>query len=501
MFKKKDVDLFMENIEMIKGKLLKNENTILVPTFNTRKNMEKIMFDFLAEHKRKIYGGYSINQHIMAKNPKDAFYNLDSEVADIDFYSPEPVLDCIKIAKLFKDKGYGDIEAKEAQHEETYSVFVEYTKVCDISYCPKHIYSRIPFIEINKIIYCDPAFIMIDMFRMLTDPLISGSFRWEKTVPRIYLLQKYYPFNVSIAPLQEYSYKKTFDNFQLKNQDQHQENDKVKEYKLTSTDEKQISNLLNIVSEHLLNNFNFILYGDTAYNYYYEQSHIKDKKFKKLKIFKYDLVAFEYIDDVLKLYDLLKHTLNESDKQNLTIKEYYPFWLFTGYSCAICYKDYPVANITAYNNRCVPIKKAIIDNKFLQIAAYDYNFLLTMIDNFRARVEKNNDLIGYKRGQLSHLLEFKKFYFDNTNKKQNMLDDTPFQQFIVDCVGHADTPKREGLLKFKKKKKENRRILWKYNPQTDKDPEGSFQFKNSSGNLVRNEKNLKIVRSQQSDSA
>ena len=150
--------------------------------------------NYIREKKRKIYGGYAQNKLIIQKKPDDKFYD-DDEIADIDFYSPDPVQDILNLSNKFLDLKFKNIYGTEAQHHETYTIFVEFEKVCDISYVPSNIFNRIPFVEIDGIHYCAPQFMMIDLYRAFTDPIVSGLLRWEKTFPRILTLQKHYPFS------------------------------------------------------------------------------------------------------------------------------------------------------------------------------------------------------------------------------------------------------------------------------------------------------------------
>lgn len=493
MFSKKDIDTFNDNINDIKEKLLDKENVLFFPTFKDRKAMEALVFEFLKDSKRKIYGGYAINKHIIQKNVNEGFYELDKEVADIDFYSPDPINDSIKIAHMFLEKGYKNIKASEAQHKETYTVFVEYIKVCDISYVPKNIYNRIPYTEIQNIYYTGPHFIMIDMLRILTD-FSSGLFRWEKTFPRICLLQKYYPFTeskqiiLSMNKIAQYSF--------LRDNAGSQDDEKKEfKYNLVPEDEILIKKMLEYIQTLFIDNNSVLLYGDYAYNCFIKES--KNQQIKPVNIYQYDIVSFDYINDSKKIYEAIKNKFSKDGLLDLSIVEYYPFWMLTGYSCSICYKQYPLINITHYNNRCVPTKT--INN--IKIASFDYNLLLTLIDSIKARVIKSNDMMNYKNNQVYNLIKCKNIYFKE-NQKRTFLDNTLFQEFIIDCQGDIIDPKRELQLIRKEKALKKKLIIWRYDPEDAKDVKEkdniTFKFLNSSGNLIRSVKNLKVNKIEES---
>lgn len=471
MFTNSDLELFEDNYDTIEKKLLDKENEILYPTLKMRKEMENIVINFVKSKRRKIYGGTAQNALIKNKDKSDAFYEEDSE-ADIDFYSPEPISDAMELCNIFVEKGYKNVEAREAQHKETYSVFVEFINKADISYIPKNIYHKMPFIEINGLFYTGPTFIMIDMYRMLTDPVNSGSFRWKKTLPRIVSLQKHYPFNKASSKLPKLI------------ADKEKDNEKIDKY-------------LRVIFDFLKNKDSMALTGDYAYNQFLKESDImKDKnkgqKYRVLDISKYEIISTNYEEDVKELFQKLKSlTTNPVD---FTLVEYYPFWMFLGYSVEILYDGKVLAHIMNYDKRCIPIKKIKLDKKdYVQIGSYDYNFLTNIIMSFRHRVNDEKDKYQYRNIMTSHLIEMRNYFFKNS--KKTFLDDTLFQQFIVECIGETISPARESRLCVKEKIKKGKRAIWSYRPETDgiKDVESNFIFMNTSGNIINNINNLKII--------
>ena len=174
----------------------KPEQKVVVKPGPSREIIDKIVditLNFVKSKKRKIYGGYAQNKTISYKNSDDAFYS-DEDIPDIDVYSPEPLIDIKELCDVLYNEGYTDVVGKEAMHKETYKIFTNGYNAIDLSYVPKNIYNNIPFIEIENIRYVHPAFSIIDLYKMMTEPLFS-SFRWKKIFPRLYLLQKHYPFN------------------------------------------------------------------------------------------------------------------------------------------------------------------------------------------------------------------------------------------------------------------------------------------------------------------
>src|SRR5579872_3638499 len=158
--------------------------------------------DFVIEKKRKIYGGFALSKLIEAIEPADKFYSDDDvKKWDIDFYSPYPIEDAKEIANRLYAKGFSFIQAREAQHDETYKVFAETNDCADITYVPRNIYNKIPYQEIKGLYITGPQFMMIDYFRVLADPLTSY-FRLEKTFVRLCTMMRHYPFPRNVSKIE-----------------------------------------------------------------------------------------------------------------------------------------------------------------------------------------------------------------------------------------------------------------------------------------------------------
>jgi hypothetical protein len=153
--------------------------------------INEIIKSFIIEKKRKIYGGFALNLLLTAKDKSLALYDAFDN-PDIDFYSPEPLNDLKELCDRIYDAGFKQVIGQEAQHKETYSIYVNYQLYCDISYMPNNIYKKTRFINTNGFTLIHPWFAMIDYFRMFTDPMVSY-WRLEKHYERYMLLQKTYP--------------------------------------------------------------------------------------------------------------------------------------------------------------------------------------------------------------------------------------------------------------------------------------------------------------------
>lgn len=477
IYTSKDLELAQEKLGPIVDKIQKEKLQIFEPTIDEIMKVNKIIMNFIKENKRKIYGGYAQNELVKAKNKKDAFYE-DDAAPDVDFYSPDPIGDMKKLCNILHNEGFKYVQGKEAGHKETYKVFVNFEDSADISYVPKNIYHRMPFVTIDGINYVHPSFIMLDMYRMLTEPYFS-SFRWEKTFPRIYLLQKYYPFNKATAPLPKI-YPKNNDNKNI---------------------------LLNTIFNYLIKSKTSIVVGEYAYNIFLEKSGIMNDK-KKSKIYRYldipfyRFVSINYRDDVKELLNLLKSE-NKSLSSNITIVEHYPFWQLLGYSTYIYYKDEIIAHVIHYNKKCTPTKEVdarlYVNGKIgkmkgkITIGCYNYCLLNNMIIAFRQRTLRDNKKYQYYNIMTSHLYDMRNYFLKKNNK--TIFDDTIFQEFISECKGATMDPMRESRLHQKKRWLQKKfPITYSYSPEAEysEDTETNYRFPNSSGNPINRERNFKI---------
>lgn len=480
LYTEKDVELLKNNIDNITSKIEKTTLEILEPTKEEQMNAISIVLNFIKNNKRKIYGGYAQNKLIIAKNKNDGFYEEDI-IPDIDFYSPDPIVDLMKICNELYENGFKHVIGQEAQHSETYTIFSNFINVCDISYVPRNLFNRMPFIKINDINYVHPSFIMIDMYKMLSEPFFSSR-RWEKTFPRIYKLQKYYPFN------------KVTDSIKIID----------KKPKNINVDK-----LLNTIYNFVENNKDIIIIGNNAYNHFLEKSEIlKDKKlgkkYKYLEVPYLEIVSLDYKNNCDELLKLLKNKHPEFF-QFISVIEHYPFWNLLGYSCYFKYNDTIIAYIINYNRKCIPIKKVKnkinfgnkngqknTKNNYIQIGSFNYTLLNNIIFAIKARVNKDTERSHYHNVMTSQFVEMRNYFFKKNNK--NLLDDTLFQEFIPDCIGTTMDPSRETRLIRNKRYKERKRVIFKYVPSDGvKEPTTTYRFPNSSGNPINNTKNLRIM--------
>jgi len=477
----KEVEIVNEKIDKVVDEIEEEKLKIFEPTKKEMMDMAQVVLNYIKVNKRKIYGGYAQNQIIKNKNVDDAFYK-DDALIDIDFYSPEPITDIVNLAKEFHEKGFKYIEGKDAQHKETYKLYVNFHNVCDISYSPRNVFYKVPFVEINGVQFCSAGFMMIDLFKIISDPYFS-LFRWKKVFPRIYLLQKNFPFNKASRQIGKFN-------------------------SIANINTGSTGKALRFVFDYIKGNNNFIIVGQYAYNHFLKESDIIDKGsiFGFVGVRYYEIVTIDYLNDTVEMITDMKRFMGE-DASKVTYEEYYPLWTMLGYNTVMYFDGVPIANIIHYGKRCSPIKivKAIYfdDGKIkdeegtVQIGNFDFTFLMTLVMAFRMRVLDDGERVNYYNIMLSHLVEIRHYYFQHSGK--NLLDDTLFQSFIINCIGETIDPIRETRLFRIKKAQEGKLVVFSYRPETPRSLP-NYKFANTSGNLVDKKKNLKVVPDSGTDS-
>ena len=467
LYDKKDLDLLSKNIDIINETIEKRHLELYEPGQQEKKNVTNMILEFVKTNKRKIYGGYAINKLIGDKDPDDMFYK-DYQTPDVDFYSTTPIEDLINICNALYDKGFKRVNAKEAGHKDTYSIFVNFQLYCDITYVPKNIYNRMPFKEVGGLNYIHPFFMAIDYLRMITDPLASY-WRIEKSLKRMVLLQKHYPLPNISKPIEI----------------------------IDSTPD--LDKAVETITDFLTKRKSCITIGFYAYNYYVEKSETRNKNIKTINIPYHEIISTNYKTDFDEINDILK---KQFGPDRITHKEYFPFFQFTGYSVEILLDNEVICVIYSHNNKCLPYitspalsfpqGKATKINGEITLGTFSLSLLFAQIMTIKYRVINDRTMTEVYMTIVSHLITARNDYFQKN--KKNIFDDTIYKDFVVECIGEGIHPDREVGLRFEARRKKNKKAYYMYEPEKDvKSAETNYNFSNMSGNEIKNPKNLRLT--------
>lgn len=491
LFTEKDIDILDENIDKIKEQVELIKDEMFKPPLDIKRKILSEVLNFVVERKRKIYGGYAINELIIMDGRGDPIYE-DGTVNDIDFYTPDPINDILDLCDHLHKLDLGEVRCKEAVHAETYSIVVDNELYCDVSYVPKNIYNRMPFKTTEKgLLLIHPHFMWIDYLRMLTDP-INSWFRIEKSYRRFHLIQKYYRFPQNLAGID------------------------------VGGSNPDLDTALHTVLAFLKDRQTTITMGFYAYNCFLEESgavtgmsrtrktnskngksrqRTSDSTLQYLDVPYYEFISTNYKEDALELIEKLKESF--PDKADaITYTEFYPFFQFTGFSVNIKCNGDIVAKIYSNAKRCFPYQdincKYYSKNKQdhhdfggkIRIGTFSLSLLYNLINIQRHRTNNEDELKELFYVMASHLLHMRNYYFDRTSK--NILDNTIFKEMEINCVGKTVTPFMEKHMRIKQRKKEKKRYTFSYDPSVTLVKRPKLMFANSSGNPINNPKNLKL---------
>lgn len=417
---------------------------VIEPTVHEKNQVMKIIRGFIRERRRKVYGGMAINETIKAVNPEDAIYD-DYNFSDIEFYSPVPKKDLVDLTNLLYERGFKFPAGREAQHDESFTIFVNFHKYCDITFVPNRVYGGIKTIEIDGISYVDPHFIFIDQLRIVNQPLTAADFLWEKTFKRMYKLLKNYPL--------EY-----FD----------------KSIRIDKPS-PEITHLISEIKGQFLtdtaNQNNCLISGFEAYNFYIRHAQ-QDRTVEQMARVAHgakrlpsfltnvpflELVSVNYRETVEGLYGFIRALVKDPSK--VTLREYLPLFQFTGYSVFIDYEGVPVARVFDVTGFCVP---NIRTTRGYMYVSFQYILMVMLISKFRAHLDKEREMYFNYGIAVSNLVVARN---DFLNKKGiGVINNTVFDEFRISCIGATTDFMHSSRLRVREKRLKGRR-QFTYTPE------------------------------------
>ncbi len=442
MYRQKDLDTILQNLDNIED----NAKTIALntyePTLKEVKNVMNEIINFIKEKKRIVYGGFAQNLLIKNKNKDDVFYR-DIDLADVEFYTPDPIGDMIDICdRLFK-KNYKHVKGQEGVHEETYKIFVNFINYCDVSYMPIEIFKSCPTIAIDNILLAHPYFMLVDGYRVYND-LMTSHFRLKKTFTRFTKLIKYYPFN-----------------------DNHIYNKLSYENSISSNNP-----IFSFIRKRIFHNSKLIVVGHYAFNQLMKiakmpETYLIDYNF-------YQVISSDYSRDV----DIINNKL-KSFNQSITKKSFYPFFQFLDKSTEWYLDNKMILRLYGNNEKCIVYRYS--PKKKTYFGTYQLIFLYNLINYIIALIRKNKFNETNYMTMLCRMIKAQKTFLDNNDL--SILDKSPYQEFTTDCFGEPKDILRASFIERDKKKTQGKQIIFSYKPTGKEGKKPSYNFSDTSGNL------------------
>lgn len=463
LHREQDLEAIRKKMNDIVYEAKEKEVAILDPTLKEFNTVMQAVKDFIKRNKKIVYGGSAINALIAHKNIDAAFYT-ELDMADIEFYSSEPYKDIMNLTKELHKAGFKHVRCRQAQHEDTYTIHINFHGYCDVSYMPAHLYNHAPTITLDGIRYIHPDFNLIDRYRVFTDPL--NSFRiLEKTLCRHSKLIKYYPPREFKGDLRKIPLEGDHNKF------------------LEYTRKEILPNVSSL-----------IVVGYYAYHYYMYKA--KDDQKLDLYVPYYEAISTNYKEDVKSIYNMLEKyygtlSLSEEFKKRVTTEEYYPFFQFFGKKVVYLLDGKPFLIIYDNYEKCHPYTK--LEKKKINIATFPITIVMLLMNKLYHRINKNKKEMGNMWYMFSSLIKYRNKYFKKHNK--TVMDNTPFKEFQVECMGYTINPRRKFFLGVVQRKKEGKRAVFEYDPSRDNTKLDNWilsdrsKFGNFSGNIINNPKN------------
>lgn len=473
--REKDILTINDNVDLLMDKARKKEIQIIEPKLDEFTKVRQIILDYIKKEKRIIYGGYAWHNLIKNVEPMDGFYK-DTDYTDIEFYSNKPIEDMKNICDILYSKKFNFIQGKSAQHEDTYTIFINFIGYCDISYMPSNIFYNVMTENINGYRMIHPKFILVDILRQFNDPMTSF-WRLDKNIKRGKIIMKHYPIdfisNKSISlPILS--------------------NENIK--------------LVNFILPLLSKMKNILFIGLLAYNVYINPNINLSNQSTTYNNVPIEVISTNLQKDIEIIYGFIVKYYIENGKPTLfndkiLMEQYFPYFQFTDKKVIFKCDGELFLTIYGNNEKCIPYTdvKLIINNKSnnsdnsinqIKIGTFNVCFMYFLIRFHQGITDKNNKLSNLCDLLMGQMIEKRNNFLDTNNK--TVLDETIYEDFKINCLGEPISPMRKFLLSRRDKKLLPRSAIFPYDPEERKDNYATdiYFFNNYSGNIIINPKEL-----------
>jgi len=444
MYREQDVEIIDKNLGKLEDKAREIYINNYEPTIQETRSVYSIIKDYIRKNKLIVYGGYAQNALIKKQNEKDAFYK-ESDLADIEFYSPEPLKDLINLCDLLHNKNFKHIEGKEGVHNETYKIFVNFHNYLDLSYLPKNVYNHLPTITLEGMKMTHPQFMIMDAYRVYTDPM-SSYFRLTKTFSRFNKLIEHYPFNKNSIYNEVH-----FD---------------------VNISEKEYDNLNYFIRKQIVQRNKLIMIGFQAFNRLMKKAKMPTTHFIQEQY--YQLISHNYNNDKEKFFNLLNKKFS-----NISKKHYHKYSQFLDETTEYYYKEQLILRLYGNNEKCNVYKYS--KKKKTYYGTIQLQLLYLLIHYNIGIIRNNNFTQTFNLAMITRLLKARNRYLEDHNL--TVLDDSPFQEFTMDCLGEPKDLLRSSMLQGLENRKKGKPMKFAYRPKGTPGKVPEYRFNNTSGEL------------------
>ena len=482
MYTPKDLERVTEKMAGIVRQAQLETLSKVEPSGKERADVLERIRAFIKRKKRVVYGGTALNALVKRIDPADAIYADDpssedyEKSKDIEFFSPYVAEDVQELCDEFDAAGYPFVEAKMALHDNTYAISVNLVRYCDVTFMPQIAFRALPVVQIDGLAYVHPHFAVIDYFRVLNDPL-NSFFRLDKDFKRLYVLQKHFPFQRpankpadqidAVAPLG----------------------------RPRPADADALA--ARVLAEWLHERQTAVCVGYVAYAYFMDLAGLLEDTRAGLR--QVEVITTDFAADAKSLYEFLRAAAAPDRVQYREHLRFYDFWSNRG---VFTLDGYDLFVLHDYNHRCVPflgpvkIDAAAAPNSTASLGTFTVCVMMLLMQHFWHATRKNAAAQAACMNMVCDLYEARNRYL--AAKGATLLDDTPFKELVIPCVGKPMSVMRARMLRVKNRMRRGQVVMLKYAPrQRDKIDPAQVKFDNLTGDVVKNPKLMLFVPPQQ----
>lgn len=454
-----DIQAITDNLDLIMDEANKKADSCIEPTLEEYHTVMGVIFDFIKKKRRVIHGGFTYNVLLKAKDKSLANYK-HTDRKDVDFYTPEPKADLVELVNLLDDKGYKYVNGHGALHEDTFKINVNFQHMCDLTYMPKNIFHNLQVIEHEGVLHAHPKHLMIDIIREYNDPINSYWRLRDKTFFKANKLLKYYPLKWDTS--------KPF-----------QANTNEMEAKQKAFD--------------VLKEFEGLFMGSIPRTYYLTRK--KELDLSGMVFVPRNNNTRKIAKDI---YDNIKAVLNKE----LNVIGYRPLYHYWDERYDFIINDTVIVTIRGNYNMCIPYNTMYVTNNKaekvqtggfyknlaggkaeqpIMIATFMGTILHNMVAAYNCYTSRSDKYKQYEHVLHSLITERNKYL---TKENKTVLDNTPYREFIIRCVGKMYNYVREASV-IREKKRAKHIYTFRYSASDrGKTPDTENKFKNTSGNKI-----------------
>lgn len=425
----KELDIVNENVDELSNMSKYQEvNSPII------KDIITIIEEFLRSNKLICYGGTAINNILPFE---DQFYDYTKEIPDYDFFSKNAIDDVGKLADIYIEEGFTEVEAKSGIHTGTYKLFVNFIPIADITQLPNELFDNLlkEAMDIDGISYAPPDYLRMSMYLELSRPRGDVS-RWEKVTKRLSLLNKSFPMVID---------------------EKCHQTDFSKAPKCNTNSCKTIEKQQLITLKHLMN-MGVVFFGGYASSLY--ATNATSKKYSVnsfLKIPYYDVISKDAERDT----QLLKAKLKYEGMDKVKIKKH----TSRGEDIPDHYEVRVGNKIVAFlyqAQACHNYNVIRINDNNVRVATID-----TMLNMYLVFIYTNEEHLNNNR-----IMCMAKFIFD-LHRKNRLNQKGLFRRFNLPCLGKQQTimdirrfkTEKYEELKNNKNDKEFKKYFYRYIPE------------------------------------